>query len=158
MNDAVGIADAKMYVVSGVGEHVPDRRSRDGLPAAIELTIPAQARFVASARLVAAALAADLGFSVDDIEELRIGVDEALTLLIEAQPAGASIRVVFTIGDERPGRLTIEGGSLEPSATPMRPAVDALVRRILDAVTDAFEVDADRFVLHKEGTHEASSR
>lgn len=159
MNDAraPGGADGNMGLVSSVDEHLPRPEIRDGLPATVELTIPAQARFLASARLVAAALASDLGFSVDDVEELRIGIDEALTVLIDAQPPGSSVRIAFTVADGRPGRLTVEGVAPDPSATRTSPAVDALVNRILEAVTDEFEVDADRFVLHKEASNAAES-
>ncbi|MHB1612838.1 MAG: hypothetical protein ACYCXA_04040 [Actinomycetes bacterium] len=46
--------------------------------------LPADVAFLAVARTTAAALAARLEFTLDDIEDLRIAVDEAVSLVIAA--------------------------------------------------------------------------
>jgi serine/threonine-protein kinase RsbW len=52
----------------------------------VELAVPAQAAYVAVVRAATAGLAARLDLTLDRIEDLRIAVDEACTLLV--QPSG----------------------------------------------------------------------
>lgn len=54
-------------------------------PYAVQLTVPAQADSARLARLVAAALAADAGWTIDDTEDLRIAVSELMALLVEGE-------------------------------------------------------------------------
>jgi anti-sigma regulatory factor (Ser/Thr protein kinase) len=51
--------------------------------ASVTLTIPARTRYLRLARLTAAGIASDLGFSVQGIEDLRVAVDEACAVLID---------------------------------------------------------------------------
>lgn len=50
------------------------------------LTLPASGAYVAILRTTTAGIAARLGFGLDAIEDLRIGVDEACTLLLSESP------------------------------------------------------------------------
>jgi len=50
---------------------------------AVQLIVPAEPGSARLARLVAAALAADADFSVDDTEDLRVAVSELVALLVE---------------------------------------------------------------------------
>ncbi|MFS8513265.1 MAG: anti-sigma B factor RsbW, partial [Planifilum fulgidum] len=45
----------------------------------IELTIPAKADFVGVVRLAVSGIASRMGFSYDDIEDLKVAVAEACT-------------------------------------------------------------------------------
>ncbi len=63
----------------------------------VRLSLPGRSAFVRLARLNAAGLAADLSFSVDEIEDLRIAVDELFFLLSQHPPK------------EPPGRLIGQG-------------------------------------------------
>jgi hypothetical protein len=134
---------------------VPD----DARRSVVELTIPAETQFLSAARLVAASLATDLDFSIDDIDELRIAVDEALNVFIQSEPAPSSIHVAFTFYDRPPGtagELRIEGsarGLAGPAQTSGDSIADELVVRILEAITDSFSFEADGFVLTKTSTH-----
>src|SRR4051794_39658557 len=49
----------------------------------VRLTIPARSRYLRLARLTAAGIASDIGFSLQGIEDLRIAVDEACAILID---------------------------------------------------------------------------
>jgi anti-sigma regulatory factor (Ser/Thr protein kinase) len=138
---------------TSAGGESPDRAG-----AVVELVVPARQRFLATVRLTAASVATDLGFSVDDLDELRIAIDESLNVLMAAQPPDAAIRVTFTLEPRvtgMPGRLRVDGAPSPASATPAAPAVDALVTHILGAVTDAFELNADGFVLVKKASDAA---
>lgn len=48
----------------------------------VELTVPAQIPYLAVVRTATAGLAARLGFTLDEIEDLRIAVDEACAMLL----------------------------------------------------------------------------
>ena len=101
----------------------------------IVTTLPADTRFVALARVMAASLAAELEFTIDDIEELRIAVDEAVTAVVDATEPGAPIEIRFLVeGDE----LSINVASA--SDHDLDAEVDVLTKRILAAVCDRFEL------------------
>ena len=117
-------------------------------PALIGLEIPAAAQFVATARLVAAAGGADAGLTVDDLDELRLGVDELVAVLVERADGAARIRITLAV---EPGRVVVEaaiegavGGAIEP--------LDELSSRIVAAVTDAYELSPTSFRLEKSSS------
>lgn len=112
--------------------------SADGAPTAgdvVELSIPVQADLVVLARLTAATVASRSNFDVEEIEDLRLAVDELCVSLV---------------GDERGGRLALRfvrgGEDIEVSCTyhpdPVpdeaadSPSLDGLSARILDALVD----------------------
>ena len=63
----------------------PDATPADDAAGAsvIRLSIPAELRFLRIARLTAAGIAGDLGFGLQDVEDLRVAVDEMCAALIE---------------------------------------------------------------------------
>jgi len=127
----------------------------DTAGAVVELVVPARPRFLATVRLAAASVATDLGFSVDDLDELRIAIDESLNVLMSAQPADAAIRVTFTLEPRAagmPGRLRVDGAPVATSTASAAPEVDELVTHILGAVTDGFEFGAEGFALVKKAS------
>lgn len=102
-------------------------------PETIKLRLPADARHAATARVVAASLAADLGFDVDEIDDLRLGVNEAVAILLDdggAAGSGHGLEVVFRVSDRR---IDIEVS--RPGAT-TGITLDELAERILTAVVD----------------------
>ena len=111
----------------------------------VRLEIPAAARYLSSARLVAAALGAQAGLSVDDLDDLRLGVDELLAALVEAADS-AVVRVSFH--SDR-GAIVVHG-ELEGTARPVEP--DDMTRRIIAAVSDDYELGPSSFRLHKTAT------
>ncbi len=102
----------------------------------VDLTVPLDTRFAATVRLVAASLGADLGFDVDDLDDLRLGVSEVFTLLAEHQPEGRA-HISLTPGD---GRLTVRMRS-DPASGPLH--LDVISRNILDTALDGFEENTD---------------
>ncbi|MGH3425119.1 MAG: ATP-binding protein [Nocardioidaceae bacterium] len=67
--------------------HAPARLPEDSPEIAI--SVPASSAYLSVLRTAAAGLAARLDFTIDDIEDLRIAVDEACAiLLMHAQPGG----------------------------------------------------------------------
>jgi anti-sigma regulatory factor (Ser/Thr protein kinase) len=109
----------------------------------VRLNLPASTRFVSSARVVAASMGAEVGLDVDDLDDLRLGVDELLSTLVDGADAAARVSIEFVTGDNS---VTVRG-ALEGSAQVAEP--DELTRRILDAVADYYELDGMTFMLTK---------
>ena len=61
------------------------------------MSIPAEGAYLAVLRMVTAGLAARLDFTVDEIEDLKIAVDEACAMLLAQAVPGAEITVSFTL-------------------------------------------------------------
>ncbi len=64
--------------------------------AEIDITVPAEGAYLAVLRTAAAGLAARLNFTLDDIEDLRIAVDEACGLPLHDAAPGSSLSCHFT--------------------------------------------------------------
>jgi serine/threonine-protein kinase RsbW len=65
----------------------------------VELRLPADGAYLSVLRTATAGLAARLDFTLDEIEDLRIAVDEACALLLPDAEPGSSMRCVFTLTD-----------------------------------------------------------
>lgn len=108
----------------------------------VRLDVPLDARYATTVRSVVASLAATLGMSVDDIDDLRLGVNEAISLLTdrgdEPEDDDARLHVAF---DTEPGRISVSVRRSGVASTVTD--VDGLAQRILDAVVDGWSVDGD---------------
>jgi serine/threonine-protein kinase RsbW len=100
----------------------------------VRLSFPGSLEFVRVARMTASAVAARLGFDVEEIEDVRVAVDELASVVIEAG-AGAELTLTFS---DLGGRFVIEGRS--PVAS--EPRLDELTQQILRVVVDEFELSA----------------
>lgn len=97
------------------------------------LSLPASAPYARVARLTIASVASRLGFSYDDMEDLRIAVGEIYNVL--TGPADSRLTVVCAVDDHG---ITIEA-TRQPTAP--APEVSELSRQILAGVTDSVDVD-----------------
>jgi hypothetical protein len=109
----------------------------------VELTLPVKADLVVLARLTVATVAARASFDIEEIEDLRLAVDELCVSLVQDHSDGRlSLRVVR---DE--DQIEVEG-SFAPvpdgSADSFVHDTEGLSERILDALVDdhGFEVRA----------------
>ena len=99
----------------------------------ISLTIPAQPEYLQVVRLIAAGLAARVGFTVDEIEDLRIAVDELSAYLTGSQGRDGDLDIRFVLEDVR---LKIDGtGDLAPGQK-VRTELTDMSRMILQTVVD----------------------
>ena len=119
----------------------------------VDIEIPLHTRHASTVRAVAAAVCADLGFSVDAIDDLRLGVNEAVALLADVEaPADARLRIPFEPAANsvivRCARRGVAGDLGDDD-------IDVLARRILDAVVDEYRVDAGTFTLVKQAESNA---
>jgi serine/threonine-protein kinase RsbW len=97
--------------------------------------MPATPNLLRVARLTAASLASRLGFSVDEIEDVKIAVDELCFALIGSKGREGSLTIVYRLGD---ARLDIDGEGQFADA--VDPAPSELSTQILAAVVDSHEV------------------
>ena len=71
----------------------------------VEVRIPADVVYVSTLRLTAASLAARCDLTIDDIEDLRLAVDEACALLLPHATADSLLEARFVLAT---GRLEVE--------------------------------------------------
>jgi serine/threonine-protein kinase RsbW len=65
----------------------------------VELRLPADASYVSIARLTAAGLAARADLTVDDVEDLRLAVDEACSLVLPHANGSGALELRFVVED-----------------------------------------------------------
>jgi serine/threonine-protein kinase RsbW len=84
----------------------------------VQLSLPAASAYLAVLRTATASLAARLDFTLDDIEDLRIAVDEASALLLVSAVPGSTLECTFTLAADVM-RVSVEVRSLdgEPPST-----------------------------------------
>lgn len=112
----------------------------------IDLDVPLDPRFASTVRAVAASVGAELGFSVDDIDDLRLGVNEAVSILTDVDdPSSGRLHVRF---EAAAGTITVRCTRTGAGAVD-EDAIDVLARRILDAVVDDYSVDAGHITVTK---------
>lgn len=70
----------------------------------VEIRVPADGAYVATLRLTAASLAARCDLTIDDIEDLRLAVDEACALLLPHVAADSRLDATFVL---QPGALSV---------------------------------------------------
>jgi serine/threonine-protein kinase RsbW len=71
--------------------------SDDAIGDAVEIRLPADSAFLAVLRTATAGLAARLDFTLDEIEDLRIAVDEACAMLLPYAIETAQLRCRFEL-------------------------------------------------------------
>ena len=124
-------------------------RSSTRVADVVRLSVPGSLEYVRVVRLTAAAVAARLSFDVEEIEDLRVAVDELVSTVIEAGD-GAEVNITFTSLD---GAFVVEGDS----QVAREPAIDDLTRQILSVVVDAFDVTATDGVARFRATKRSTS-
>ena len=129
-----------------------------------DLTIrfPARSGYLAISRLNTTAVASAAGFDVDELDDLRLAVDEAVTWLLvghEAESESDESTDVIELSIRcRAGRLDFRGILSRDGAE--APALGDLVHAILGATVDSYETGLDargrRYIaLVKQTTHDA---
>jgi serine/threonine-protein kinase RsbW len=107
--------------------------------ATIHLEIPASGAYLAVARAAATGLAAQLHFTYDEIDDLRIAVDEACTQLMARRGSAGTIRLVYQMEDDA---LCVEV-SVDASDRSGPLERDTFAWQILSAMTDEVIEEAD---------------
>ena len=95
----------------------------------VELRLPAESAYLSVLRTATAGLAARLDFTLDEIEDLRIAVDEACALLLPDSDPGQQLICRFTLEADE---LTIE--VVTRSSGGRAPARDSFAWTVLTAL------------------------
>ena len=105
----------------------------------IRLTVPARADYVHVLRSVIASVAAKLDFSYDDIEDLRLAVDEACAYLLGLQESPATLTLAITPSGRTVDVIaSVDGGSAMARAEGLQAN---MVWHLLGALTDEARFD-----------------
>ena len=115
----------------------------DGEPDAqdfVEVRLPAAGAYLSVLRTATAGLAARLDFTLDEIEDLRIAVDEACAMLLSQAIPGTNLECAFDLGDEEM-TITVSVTAAEPRI----PAKDTFSWTVLSALAGSVDsrLDAD---------------
>lgn len=115
----------------------------------VRLAVPADPEYLRLARVTASGLASRGGFSLDEVEDLRLALDELCFWLVGTEGRRGRIALRYALGAHE---LVVEGtGHFDAPVAP-RP-LDGWSERILEALVDEHHLwpDADipRFRLRK---------
>jgi len=107
----------------------------------VRLAVPATPEFLGLARVTAAGLASRLGFSFDQVDDLRLAVDELCCSLIGANGRPGMVRLRYLVAD---GALEVEGEGLFDGdhRVPRPPELCELSELVLSVLVDEHSVVA----------------
>lgn len=110
---------------------------------AVDVIVPLSPRHASTLRTMSASFGADTGFSIDEIDDFKLALTEAFSMLVCGH-SGERMRASFTVSSSVISvRLSLESGgdiSIEP---------DELALAILKAVVDSYEVGKTAILLRK---------
>ena len=128
----------------------------------IELTFPARGELVVLARLVASAVSARAGFDIEELEDMRLAINELCMLAMQGSDAqSGALCLELTTRDHAIGAVcTLERAAAADAPTPEGEEIARLSEQILDALVDEhgreIRDDAVRTWLRKQrGEHGA---
>ncbi len=111
---------------------------------AVEIRLPADSVYLSVLRTATASLASRLDFTIDDIEDLRIAVDEACAMLLTQAVPGADLECTFELTADA---IRIDVSVLTLDGT--EPSRDTFAWTVLTALAGEVDstVDADSRVV-----------
>lgn len=109
-----------------------------GVPDLVRIKLPATGAYLSVLRTATAGLAARLDFTLDEIEDLRIAVDEACAMLLSQAVAGADLECTFELtGDV----ISVSVSVLTQDGR--EPSRDTFAWTVLTALAGDVDSDAD---------------
>ncbi len=103
----------------------------------VELSVPARPAFVSVLRTVTATLAARRDFTIDEIDDLRLAVDEAGALLLPHASPGTTLTATFS-GETNTLRASL---AVEVGDEPIEWDDNGFGWTVLTALTDRFTTE-----------------
>jgi serine/threonine-protein kinase RsbW len=120
----------------------------------VSIRMPAEGAYLSVLRTATAGLAARLDFTLDEIEDLRIAVDEACGMLLAQAVPDATLDCDFTLGEDS---MSIAVSAICRQAEP--PARDTFAWTVLSALAgsaDAWAGPEDRVTVMLRKVRESS--
>lgn len=110
----------------------------------VQVKMPAESAYLSVLRTAAAGLAARLDFTLDEIEDLRIAVDEACAMVLPQAKEGSDLTCAFTLA---PGSLEVAVSA--ECDQPRQPSRDGFAWTVLAALTSSVsaEITDDRLTI-----------
>jgi len=106
------------------------------------LQVPALAEFLRVARMTASGLATRLGFSLDEVDDLRLALDELCFSIIGKGDENATLDLRYFINSQE---LVISGNTINSDGS-AETSLGELSQQILDALVDEHSVwDSEGF-------------
>lgn len=108
----------------------------------VGLSVPAKGEYAKVVRMTAAAIASRMGMSYDDVEDVRMAVEEAFIYAVDGVADDGEVPVTFTTdGDTLHITVGVGKDSSESDEENERRA--SLAEFILDSVCDHYEFDSE---------------
>lgn len=104
----------------------------------VRLEVPASPEFLRVARMMAAGVASRLGFTLDEVDDLRIAIDELCFALVGRAGRPGTVAIRYVMGSDG---LTVQGAGHFADRANEEPRLSPMSLQILRAVTDECEVD-----------------
>jgi serine/threonine-protein kinase RsbW len=120
----------------------------------VTIQMPAEGAYLSVLRTATAGLAARLDFTLDEIEDLRIAVDEACGMLLAQAAGDASLECDFTLGEDRIS-IAVSARSQQPRP----PSRDTFAWTVLSALAgsaDAWVGPGDKVTVLLRKVRESS--
>jgi len=105
---------------------------------AVTVRVPASPEYLQVVRLIAAGLASRLGFTLDDIEDLKIGVDELAVYVTGPHGRDGTLDVRFLVSGDT---IEIRGAGIFARDEGVRTELTGLSRMILKMVADSASLE-----------------
>jgi serine/threonine-protein kinase RsbW len=115
----------------------------DQLDSCVDVVVPLSPRHASTLRLMTASLGTDAGFSLDEIDDLKLALSEAFSMLLIGARTDRA-RATFTT---RAGALKVVIGLESGDDLAIEP--DDLGLKIMTAVVDAYDITKSSITLWK---------
>jgi serine/threonine-protein kinase RsbW len=125
---------AATTAVPGQRDPAAAQADREATRDHVTVGMPAEGAYLSVLRTATAGLAARLDFTLDEIEDLRIAVDEACAMLLSQAIPGTNLECAFDLGDEEM-TITVSVTAAEPSI----PAKDTFAWTVLSALAGSVD-------------------
>jgi serine/threonine-protein kinase RsbW len=105
----------------------------------VEVRVPARVVYVSTLRRTAASLAASCDLTIDDIEDLRLAVDEACALLLPHADAASQLESQFRLGR---GSIAVTTAVQTGDGSSAQPDRNGFAWTVLAALSSSVDVSA----------------
>lgn len=135
---------------------MPDRSSLHPVDTddVIEVSLPLRPAFASMLRVIVASLGADAEFTVDEIDDLKLGVSEVFTMLADLDHDSGRCSARFEVVD---GGISVTIDRAGSAASGARVELDPLAVTILASVVDDAVIDDTGIRLVKRASESSAS-